>query len=119
MFKTKQEIFDAVCKGLAAQGFQRSVSRAFAVCRYRGEGGRKCAIGHLIPDDKYSIELEGGGVTFVPVRMAAGIPPEFEAFAFDLQEAHDISSSPESMKNLLRQVAVNHDLKTPDSLEAK
>lgn len=32
------------------------------VCRYRGEDGMMCAVGCLIPDDKYDPEMEGVGI---------------------------------------------------------
>lgn len=31
-------------------------------CKYRGEQGTKCAVGHLIPDEFYSEDMEGLGV---------------------------------------------------------
>jgi hypothetical protein len=34
------------------------LSNGRAACRYRGDEGCKCAIGHLIPDDKYDPAME-------------------------------------------------------------
>jgi len=53
---TKQEIFDTVYNGLAAQGFKQSVDTVG--CSYRGRDDTKCAFGHLIPDEQYSSFLE-------------------------------------------------------------
>lgn len=52
-----QEIFDTVVTHLRTQG-----RRAFSDktgCSYRAEGGLKCAVGCLIPDDAYSYKMEG------------------------------------------------------------
>lgn len=56
----RQEVFNTVYTKLRAQG-KRSIvlEGAHQRCRYRGEGGTRCAIGHLIPDELYSEELEG------------------------------------------------------------
>lgn len=53
---TKQEIFDKVATHLLRQG-ARSVDD-FGDCMYRGEFGRMCAVGCLIPDQCYSTKIE-------------------------------------------------------------
>lgn len=54
---TKNEIFDFVLKGILRQGGP-SVNKE-GECLYRGDNGRKCAIGLLIHDDDYISEFEG------------------------------------------------------------
>jgi hypothetical protein len=54
----RQHIFNEVAVALVAQGV-RSVSEDNRQCRYRGAGGTKCAMGHLIPDELYSADFEG------------------------------------------------------------
>jgi hypothetical protein len=55
---TRQEMFNKMVAHLREQ-------KAFSVklnpwrCRYRGSNGTKCAIGALIPDDKYDHTFEG------------------------------------------------------------
>lgn len=109
---TRQELFDKVVKGLAAQGFVTAYSDVG--CSYRDDSGRKCAIGQLIPDEKYLPEFEGVGISqlgpvvdglsgvFVPektkrlaeILREVGIPlktREDVDFLFYLQRAHDNS----------------------------
>lgn len=108
---TRQEIFDKVISGLAAQGWKQSTYKnpltGVPSCRYRGDGGTKCAIGHLIPDDLYRPDLENMVVYSKDVKEVlekANIFPDndgyFWAFLADLQDAHDSldSSTPEGMK---------------------
>jgi len=54
---TRQEWFDTSVRGLRAQGGP-SVCEVSGFCVYRGPEGRKCAIGFLIPDEKYDILME-------------------------------------------------------------
>lgn len=53
----KQAAFDNLVQAIIDQGGP-SVSNKGA-CRYRGLGGRKCAVGHLIPDHIYRKSMEG------------------------------------------------------------
>lgn len=55
---TLQEVFDKVAAALMAQDGP-SVDD-LGMCLYRGPGGRRCAVGHLIEDEDYSKRLEGG-----------------------------------------------------------
>lgn len=84
---SKQETFDTVVRALLAQGgpsMGPSLQRHL-ICRYRGEGGRKCAAGQLIPDDKYSADMEN--VVVNPVCL----PSEVAARALlDALNGHDI-----------------------------
>ncbi len=58
---TKQETFDTVVRALLQQG--RASRNESGKCRYRGPYGAKCAAGHLIPDELYTLDLEGCVVT--------------------------------------------------------
>jgi hypothetical protein len=87
---THQEIFNTVLFGLRKQGVA-SVEPGKG-CRYRGPNGTKCAVGMLIPDDKYHWEIETLGTS--DAKVQACLP-----FAMDstvhhllsmLQSAHDI-----------------------------
>lgn len=60
---TKQEIFDKVASHLLTQR-ERSASDNGA-CLYRGPRGLKCAAGFLIPDDIYTVDMEGENAEFV------------------------------------------------------
>ena len=48
----RQWAFDTALAGLREQGRQ-SLDEDGAACAYRGVGGIKCAIGFLIPDERY------------------------------------------------------------------
>lgn len=99
--KTRQEIFNQVAEHLMTQGAQ-SVIRSKnleRICAYRGDGGLKCAIGCLIPDDYYSPDMEGAGVfenvALLRVLITVGIYHPGNAlrlrFLLDLQDVHDES----------------------------
>ena len=53
---TDQEVFDKVVTALRGQHYK---SYKNGICAYRGRKGRKCAAGHLIPDELYDEEMEG------------------------------------------------------------
>lgn len=85
-----QELFDKVATHLLTQGEQ---SRADARCAYRGDRGLQCAVGCLIPDDKYSSSMEGSGISLPLVQ--AGLPPSIRVYLDlikDLQVVHDAYS---------------------------
>lgn len=89
-----QEWFDTAARGVIAQG-AKSLDDERLVCRYRGLNGLKCAIGHIIPDDKYTPEMDRS-ILFRGVLQKAGLV-DFEAHCFEapecflrqLQAAHD------------------------------
>lgn len=54
---SRQEIYDTVKKHLLSQGAKSIDSNGIA--SLRGNDGRKCAVGCLIPDDKYTENMEG------------------------------------------------------------
>src|SRR5687767_5712675 len=100
----KQTIFNAMWTGLSGQGWKRSI--ADGSCLYRGPGGLKCAVGHLIPDALYDPGMEDGtpwqdesvvmAVVESSVRVrtalvAAGVPVELHAFLRECQRVHDES----------------------------
>lgn len=54
------KVFEFVKEKLILQGWQSKQFFKFAImkCAYRGDGGRKCAAGHLIPDSEYKESYE-------------------------------------------------------------
>jgi hypothetical protein len=139
---TKQEIFDKAVNGLAGQGFIRSrqteddeeVGESRTKCLYRGLGGTKCAVGHLIPDDVYEEWFNSYGVNSLPsnVLLAAGLaesslPGDFESyrgvlvperyFIGNLQLAHDESETPAEMKSRLLSLGVKYSLVIPEVMQ--
>lgn len=95
--KTEQEMFDRVAEHLLTQNKKASVEDYGSVsCRYRvfdNETGEclKCAIGCLIPDDKYSARDEGYSAASVLSRLF-GVPgrSRMSELASDLQKVHDL-----------------------------
>ena len=87
MSQAEQNLFDKVVTALHQQG---GPSLDNYGCSYRGQGGRKCAAGHLIADCDYDEAMEG--------RTFHGLYNHYyffnlpEALVMDLQAAHDYSS---------------------------
>ncbi len=69
---TLRETFDKVKAHLLAQNC-RSRMPDDSMCAYRGVNGTACAVGCLIPDEKYSPMIEGRNVTQL---IAAGMLPD-------------------------------------------
>ena len=116
----KQEIFNKVFLGLKSQGFQQSVNK-HNVCQYRGEGGLKCAVGHLIPDEIYNKEWDDETTLAdaLPPHVydAMGISADFGAsvdFLMQLQDIHDNYDVPERMEDYYRQFALARGLTVPE-----
>lgn len=107
---TDQEIFNTVVRGLRGQGWQRSVEGGS--CRYRCDDGRKCAVGHLIPDERYSPDLEGVAVVRPSVLYALGIP-HYTPVLGRLQVLHD-DSGPILLEERMRRFGKKHNLEWPE-----
>lgn len=110
-----QTIFDTVVRHLWAQGKQAADDNGS--CLYRGPNGTKCAVGILIPDDKYLPRMDQGR-GLVNVLDEAGIPAEHYALLLGLQRVHDkngswCASGPnENMVSALAEVARVFNLNT-------
>ena len=91
---TSREIFDKVKKALLSQG-KRSKGKDF--CLYCSPTGLKCAIGHLIPEEKYTDEIEGMSITEFPDDILQCILPSDKTekdgidFLVELQNIHDLT----------------------------
>jgi hypothetical protein len=119
---TKQEIFDKVATHLITQN-KKSYLPGGNVCAYRGENGCKCAIGILIPDDKYDPFLEGKmvGNKRVLDSLEAGInieSVEMLQFLNILQNVHD-NYTVQDWKGKLIDTAKDHDLSFEVLLDRK
>lgn len=112
---TRQEMFDAAYIGLASQGFIRSMSNQG--CAYRGDEGRRCAIGWIMPDEAYSPDLEGLSPMNCEIEKALDLASGDICFADELQEAHDGDAhegdTPEAMKERLESFAIKYNLTVP------
>lgn len=116
---TNQEAFNIAVKGLAAQDWQPSVLHT--KCLYRGPDGRKCAVGHLIPDDQYQAYFDTQEASYdyflrnIVVNLPAlrGVTLDFLR---DLQNAHDSASTATEMANNFRRLAFRYDFAMPPEL---
>lgn len=120
---TNQELFDTVAAHLLRQHARstRPFTQSPANCAYRGDGGRKCAIGVLIPDERYTVALEGQNVYTPDVLNAAQLDtsiPHQGVLAGRLQWIHDCNS-PEAWHTLLGSAAADYELHfTPPEVHA-
>jgi hypothetical protein len=85
---------DIVLQGAAGIIVQGRPATDGFTCVYRAVDGSKCAIGQLIPEDKYDPNFEGasvggGGNKAREILEAAGIDPAFRTFASNFQRCHD------------------------------
>lgn len=89
-FKTRQEVIDYVYGKLKDQKWpSRKTLSGEDFCAYRGTEGRKCAIGHLIPNSLYRKSMEKKMAW--EVLDAVAIPDELKlGLCTQLQRAHDI-----------------------------
>ena len=89
---TLQHVFDAVATHLLSQPGPAMSSTG--TCRYRAPDGRMCAVGCLIPDDRYDPGIEGYTV-FENQNVWDALPPHIHeirnvhSLLSDLQSVHD------------------------------
>ncbi len=107
---TKQQLFDTVATHLLTQR-TRSLATNTNRCAYRGHRGTRCAIGCLIPDDRYDPAFEGLSVTKPDILKAAGLRSTQREFAEELQQIHDMIH-PSRWRGALRIVAHERRLST-------
>lgn len=88
---THQEIFDTVLTKLRAQGVRSTGKNDHGItrCRYRGEEGLKCAVGHLIPDNFYNPDMEYMTVYEIMSHYNFWLPHDAGQLLEQLQQAHD------------------------------
>ena len=107
---TTQSAFDTAGVALLKQGepslMDQDQDPEYDInCQYRGGGGLKCAIGHLIPDRYYHRDMEGTAASSVCHDtegldvLFAGVPAEF---LNNLQGVHDCFPPAEWKGELMR-----------------
>lgn len=107
-----QELFDRVYVHLLSQN---EPAKAWApsvcneLCRYRGDRGRKCAIGVLIPDNLYIQQMEQETISDTFRRIGWECPQGLERALRRLQIIHD-ETSPTHWNYLLKRFAEDHGL---------
>lgn len=97
--ESMQKVFDTVYEALFKQGCKSTNNiLGNGLCMYRGELGRKCAIGHLISDDqikKYNV-CENTTAVHLDDNIVRELVPNVDptivkGFLYRLQNAHDNS----------------------------
>lgn len=120
-----QELFNQMVAGLASQGWKQSIQYDIPtvdqtkvdVCMYRGPDGRKCAIGWLIPDERYKKRMEGKPITSIIYALPdfINITDAMKVTLAELQQLHDNAKSGE-LKEAFQLYANKNQLTFPESL---
>lgn len=125
-----QQAFDRIWQHFVTEKGERSVSpdeNGEVTCRYRGEGGARCAVGVLIPETEYRAAFEGTSATQLlrepncpPTLWALAVSDSnAQQFLYDVQVAHDRhdplrdGSWGEYIERKLRGVASDYGLTIP------
>jgi hypothetical protein len=111
-----QAWFDEAWNGLKAQDWKPSMSNDGINCRYRGTGGRKCAVGHLLSGEEAErfdlLDCLPGIDAGFTVRGYV-LRHEEAAFLARLQIAHDTARSLD-MRTKMRTLAKSEGLTVPN-----
>lgn len=84
---TAQEVFDTVVRHLHTQGKQAYDDGG---CRYRTDDGLRCAVGCLISDEEYVLNMEGNTVALLlDEGLATPVMQEHYDLLRELQDVHD------------------------------
>lgn len=87
-----QEWFDRSSLGIIAQGGP-SIDLQTEVCRYRGDNGRKCAVGQLVDGDVGPLDEALVGSELLSLRGGYGdLDGEERIFLSELQNIHDLAA---------------------------
>jgi len=106
---TKQETFDVVARHLLTQNAKsEEVVNGRRYCRYRGDEGRRCAVGVLIPDDIYSAEFEGRFADELGLLLPS-LGHDVD-LCVELQHVHDCENGPRKWPAHLRSLAERYGL---------
>ncbi len=112
---TRQEMLHKMVAGMESQGWVKSCLRGNEdLCVYRGDEGRKCAVGHLISDEEYdaNMEITSNGIEELNYEYDL-FNDEDIYFLEECQTAHDNTDSPEERKREFRELAKIYKLKWP------
>lgn len=66
-----------------------SIDPATVTCTYRGDNGKKCAVGRYIPDSLYTPKFEEKMVDEIFDQIKEALPVDDLGFWQELQELHD------------------------------
>ncbi len=103
---TNQEVYDRV---KAHQAAQPTIAWFGNRCVYRGKDGKRCAVGCLIPEERYERRFEDVSLSNMrctdirdAILSAAGLTLDQLPLAIALQKAHDseVCWSPAGLANV-------------------
>jgi hypothetical protein len=112
---TNQEIFDKAAVGILKQGVRSEGGdgRRAVRCAYRGDGGLKCAAGHVMLDEHYNKDFEGAGVC-LPSNTGLDCDPAVKAKRDQVVAALKASGvETDDQFRLVRELQVVHDQEAP------
>lgn len=113
MALNRQEAFNKVYVGLLTQNC-KSISKGGS-CVYRGQDNTKCAVGFLIPDDKYEPSMDEDATLWEVAKAAI---PDYEesdyGFISHFRNIHDSDDPVSTWKTKLTTMAVDNKLTIPE-----
>ena len=109
--QTKQQVFNKVAKHLLKQN--ERATNADGGCMYRGEAGTKCAVGCLIPDKKYTEELDYPEMGSSNLARSRAVQEVLEGEGLQLFE----NGKPTEMMDMLNRLQSVHDNTAPSAWE--
>ncbi len=112
---TRQEILNKMVAGMDSQGWVKSCLQGNEnLCAYRDSEGRKCAVGHLIPDEVYDADMDiiFNGIEELNEEYCL-FNNEDIFFLEEYQTAHDNTDSPEEREMEFRELAKTYNLTWP------
>ena len=110
-----QELFNKIYLGLKSQNFEQSAvyENGNLRCLYRGPNGLKCAVGFLIPDEKYNESIEHMSPWNLVVEGIVELSDIHIIFLREMQSIHDNACDPEDMRLELESYAKDLGLVIP------
>ena len=129
---TRQEMLNKAYIGVLTYGYSAATSADGlyrVACKYRldgtAEGVIRCGVGHLIPDEMYTPELEDMAIDDDPnTDIARLFNPDDLEFLGNLQQIHDDAASmayngevapDDRFKRDMRKLAAKYDLEMPEA----
>jgi len=111
---SKQNLFNMMWNGLKGQGWIRSLSDYG--CLYRGDDGRKCAIGHCISDQVANTWDDARYSSVAKILEGEGLTVSRINFLSRAQLAHDKADDDDDghMELEFRKFAKQHNLSIPE-----
>ena len=102
-YMSPEQAFEIVTNGLASQRWEKSwapsvFSHMGMDCKLRSPDGKKCAIGWLIPDEKYDPSMDKWGAEWP-------LPDIPQDLLNDMRKGHDHSFSPRDMWSSFSRIA--------------